>query len=75
MSEAPKCRVCGGSVVCWREEAPEQAICMACCETAEHSDGETGHQYEYERGERDHWCRYCSAPAPLDWYADDGYDA
>lgn len=41
---------------------------MDCCGTAEHPDGETGHQYEYERDERDYWCRYCSQPAPHEWY-------
>ena len=66
--DAPNCRVCGGPIVTWPIDHPEHAICMDCCGTAEHPDGETGHQYEYERDERDYWCRYCSQPAPHEWY-------
>ncbi len=71
MTDAPPCRVCGKDVAVWREEHPEHAICMDCCGNADHPDGEHGHQYEYERGERDYWCRYCASPAPYDWYSDD----
>jgi hypothetical protein len=61
MAETPPCRVCGLSIwVCiHREDAPEKAICIACCETAKHDDGETGHVWEYERAERDHTCQHC----------------
>lgn len=70
MSEAPPCRVCGKSVATWPNDHPERAICMDCCGTADHHDGETGHQYEYDRDERNHLCRYCAAPAPDEWYAE-----
>lgn len=65
--EVPTCRVCHGPVAVWPIEHPEHAICMDCCENAEHPDGEHGHQYEYERYEG-HMCRYCAAPPPADWY-------
>lgn len=70
LTNSPPCRVCGKSVAVWRTDHPEQAICMDCCGNAEHHDGESGHQYEYERGEG-HMCRYCAAPPPHDWYYDD----
>lgn len=56
----PSCRVCGKSewVGCYDEAHPERTVCAECCPTAEHHDGETGHQFDYERGEG--WlCRYC----------------
>jgi hypothetical protein len=28
-----------------------------------------GHDYEYEPGERAHFCRHCGAQPPPDWYA------
>lgn len=67
-ASAPVCRVCNKPVAVWRTEQPEQAICMDCCATAEHPDGETGHQFEYVRGERTYSCRYCAAPADNDFY-------
>lgn len=56
----PPCRICGSSqwVGCYREEAPEQTVCPTCCETAEHDDGETGHQFSYHHPEG-HTCNYC----------------
>lgn len=57
----PPCRVCGKSewVACYREDTPKMAICVECCETAEHDDGETGHVWTYDRGERDYTCDHC----------------
>lgn len=49
---------------------PERTICPEHCATAEHFDGETGHQYEYERGERTYYCRYCGQPATDEWLND-----
>ena len=56
----PNCRVCGKNdhVGCYREEAPQQTICVLCCDGFEHDDGETGHQFFYEPGEG-HMCTYC----------------
>lgn len=65
--QSPPCHVCGARVACWRPEAPQEAVCMDCCDKVEHSDGETGHQFEYQRGEG-HMCRYCSAPPPHEWF-------
>ena len=66
--EAPPCHVCGKSVAVWRTEAPQEAVCVDCCAGVEHSDGETGHAFEYERGERTYMCRYCAAPPDGDFY-------
>lgn len=48
--KAPPCRVCGDAkwVAVWREDKPEQTVCMECCEITEHANGETGH--EFDRG-------------------------
>lgn len=37
---------------------PEDAICPACC---------PDHEYEYERGDRDWFCKHCGDVAPEDW--------
>jgi len=54
------CRICHKSewVGVYDIAHPERWICVECCPTVEHFDGETGHQFDYERGEG--WmCRYC----------------
>lgn len=57
----PPCRVCGQTqeVICYQEDKPGETVCPECCQKAEHSDGETGHQFDYKRDERGHTCRYC----------------
>ena len=59
--ETPPCRVCGKNewVCAYWPDAPEKAICLTCCETAEHDDGETGHVWEYDPAERDRVCDRC----------------
>jgi hypothetical protein len=37
----------------------ETAICPACCED---------HEYEYDRGDRAHYCEHCGQEPPADWY-------
>lgn len=63
---SPVCRICGKGewVGCWWPERPEDAICITCCEAgAEHHDGEVGHVWEYDRGERDKLCIHCGQAA------------
>lgn len=38
---------------------PEAAICPACC---------SDHEYEYDRGDRAHYCEHCGQEPPDDWY-------
>ena len=61
MSKTPPCRVCGKTewVASYREEAPKKAICIECCATAKHDDGETGHVFTYDPSERDRVCDHC----------------
>jgi hypothetical protein len=59
VSLTPSCRVCGKNddVGCYPDDH-SQTICVVCCPRAEHADGETGHQFDWEPG--DGWmCRYC----------------
>jgi hypothetical protein len=65
----PICRVCKKSdeIICYSES---EAICPTCCETVDHPDGEHGHQFDYERGERDHICRYCGISRLCTEYVD-----
>lgn len=62
-SVTPPCRACGLSekVICFPDNHA-LAICPDCCDkTAEHPDGENGHQWEYDKW--DGWqCRYCGIP-------------
>lgn len=54
----PICRLCGRTedIITWPDEG--EVICPKCCEKAEHPDGESGHQFSYEKGEG--WiCKYC----------------
>ena len=50
----------------------DHVVCEECCASSIHPDGEEGHVYEYDRGERDYPCCYCGALPPHDWY--DRYD-
>jgi hypothetical protein len=63
MADTPTCRVCGmrDSIIVYPDEHA-LAICPSCCEVAEHPDGETGHRFFYEPGEREHYCNYCGIP-------------
>lgn len=70
---APPCHVCGKPVAVWWPHKPEEAVCMDCCHGVEHSDGETGHQFEYSPGEG-RMCRYCGSAPPADYYDGWGYD-
>ena len=76
MSEIPPCRVCGKTewVGCYWPEAPEKAICVTCCELAEHDDGETGHVWEYDRAEGDRVCDRCGQFARNTDYYDHDHD-
>lgn len=59
---SPPCRVCASKhdVICYPLENRALTICPDCCaKCAEHPDGETGHVFEYDRGERDHVCQHC----------------
>lgn len=52
------CSKCGSDdVIVYMEAAT--AVCPKCCDD---------HEYEYEPGECEHWCRHCGDPAPADWY-------
>ena len=66
----PNCRVCGkpGDIICWPIDAPENAICPACCD-----ESEDGHEYRYERGEG-YRCQHCGCEPDDDWYADRASD-
>lgn len=60
--KTPGCRVCGkdAPVLCYDPQHHETAICPECCgKGAEHANGETGHEWEYDRYERDHACVHC----------------
>lgn len=59
----PPCRACNKTddVICYPDDHA-LTVCPACCaKTQEHTDGESGHQFYYERGEG-HMCRYCGIP-------------
>lgn len=55
-----KCKVCG--VECDTAPLPpDRAVCPEHCED---------HEYEYERGERGHFCKHCNQEPPWDWYSE-----
>jgi hypothetical protein len=58
MTDRVLCSKCGADDVL-AYHTVETAICPNCCED---------HEYEYERGERRHYCQHCSAEPPDDWY-------
>ena len=72
---APPCRVCGGNDVgCYPADNLFMAICPNCCEKANHPDGETGHEFKYDRSERDTVCQKCGISEhydPTDGYISD----
>lgn len=55
------CSKCGRDEVVVYDK-PETAICRDCCED---------HEYEYDRGDRKHYCKNCGAEPPPDFYYDD----
>lgn len=57
---SPPCRVCGkpDDVISYPKDH-SQTICPTCCEKAEHPNGETGHYFYYDQGERTHLCDAC----------------
>lgn len=72
--ETPPCRVCRSrhDVSCYPDDH-SKTICPECCgKGAEHADGETGHVFEYARGEG--WtCNYCGTernPSNYDYSED-----
>ena len=57
----PPCRVCHktDNVICYPDDHA-LTICPDCCDKClEHPDGEKGHQWDYDKWERDDVCRYC----------------
>lgn len=72
MAETPPCRACGKSewVCAYWPEHPERAICIECCGTAEHHDGETGHVWTHDPAERDYVCDHCGQFARCTDYYD-----
>lgn len=46
-----------------------KAICPACCEKAEHPNGETGHEFIYDRHEG-HYCTHCGDYPSQQWHDD-----
>lgn len=58
--QTPPCRVCGKGqpVLCYPDDTT-QTICPNCCDTATHADGDTGHQWDHDRYEKDYECRHC----------------
>ncbi len=59
----PPCRACGKAddVIVYPDDHA-LTICPDCCDKASHPDGETGHQWEYDKWERDRVCVYCGIP-------------
>lgn len=69
---APPCRVCLSTekVAVYDDQNPFLTICPECCGAgAQHSDGETGHCFEYDRHERMGVCTKCCQPE----HGDTGY--
>lgn len=71
---APKCRACGKSepVLIYSDD-DSQTICPDCCPKAEHSNGETGHEIVYHRGDG-HYCQHCGESASDQWHYDRAMD-
>lgn len=72
---APPCSICASAdnIICYPDDHA-LTICPDCCARAEHPDGETGHQYSYEPGERDHFCDRCGDRASYEWHCDRAMD-
>lgn len=76
MDTAPPCRVCKKvePVLCYPDDHA-LTICPDCCDKVEeHPDGEKGHQWEYDRGDRQHICKYCGIPRNCTEYEDNFID-
>lgn len=59
------CRVCLSTdkIAVYDSQNPFTVICPECCGAgAQHSDGETGHCFEYDRHERMGVCTKCGQP-------------
>jgi len=56
------CHVCGELVLIYDGQHPEEAVCPEHC---------PDHEYEYERGDRKHYCKTCGQEPPPDFYRDD----
>ena len=54
------CRVCGKQCDS-APPAPERAVCEEHCED---------HEYEYDRGERDRFCKHCGKRIDPDFYSE-----
>jgi hypothetical protein len=66
----PVCRSCCKSepVICYPDDH-SQTVCPDCCDKAEHANGETGHEWEYDRWERDRVCVHCGIQRRCTEYA------
>lgn len=64
----PACRICGGTkwVAVWRDDAPEQTICIECCNTGkhEHANGESGHEFNRGSALEVSACNHCGMERP-----------
>lgn len=61
-AQGPSCRICGKPepILCYDPTNHATAICPECCgKGAEHANGETGHEWEHDRYERDDACVHC----------------
>lgn len=58
MTDRVLCSKCGADEVLQYTTA-ETAVCPNCCED---------HEYEYERGDRTHYCQHCGQEPSPDWY-------
>jgi len=69
VNDHPACRVCGNKqyVAVWREDAPQDTICMGCCSTTD--DG-----HEFDRGSRlePSMCIHCGMERDYDQNPTDG---
>lgn len=71
----PPCRVCNKTtdIICYPDDLC-QAICPACCDTAQHADGETGHVWKYDYDERTEACEKCGIDIKCTEYVHGYYD-
>lgn len=59
----PPCHICKSAdeVICYPDDHSE-TVCPDCCPKAVHTNGETGHEFQYERGNRQWECIHCGIP-------------
>lgn len=59
---SPPCRVCGkaAEVICYPDDH-SQTVCPECCDTAEHANGEKGHEWIHDKWEG-WYCAHCGIP-------------